>query len=722
MEPVVIFLEEHQLLVFWAELLVLVVVARLLGSLMRRLGLPSVIGELGAGLLLGPSVFGELWPAGFEWLFPDDEVQSAMLLAVGWVGIAMVLLVTGFETDLTLIRRLGKAAAYVTAGSLVFPFAAGLATGVALPDSFVGDDASRVTFTLFVAAALAVSSLAVVGKILSDLGMMRRNFGQITLAAGMANDVIGWLLLALFSGFATSGTDSLGSLAITVGGLGLLIVFSFTVGQKIIDALLREVRRDGENVGGALTVTVFVMLGFAVATQALGVEAVLGAFIAGVLLYRSRYMSRGVPHLVEGLTVRFFGPVFFATAGLRVDLGLLSAPEERIAVVVILVVAIGFKFVGSYLGARRANLSTREGLALGAGLNARGTLEIVIATVALSLGVFSDTAFSAIVLVPIVTSVFASIALRVTARDWRGTVEEQERLDLEESLSRNIVVKDSRLLLPSKGHPASIAAAQVLHFAWPTETPATVFTVGKDEPDLTPVINVLDDREHDVFLATSDSPTPSEVVDRIVAEANYGYGVIGVGASARPTGSTVISPVIDELLPRCPIPIVIVRPARNLETRLPGAFTRALVPVVGGRSSRAAQEIAFNIAKQLGTELVLSHVVSRREATDVPFLPQSFHRQPMHPDEEEVGRALMSQAVDLAAEIGVRAHTTIRTGASAGEEIVAAATEIEADLVLLGARLRRLEGRPFLGYNAERVLDECDATVVAVIVPDEPTG
>ncbi len=715
----VIFLDEHQLLVFWAELLVLVVVARSLGSLMRRLGLPSVIGELGAGLLLGPSVLGKLWPSGFDWLFPADEVQSAMLLAVGWVGIALVLLVTGFETDLTLIRQLGKAVAYVTAGSLILPFVAGLVTGSVLPDSFVGEDASRLTFTLFVAAALAVSSLAVVGKILSDLGMMRRNFGQITVAAGMANDAIGWLLLAVFAGFATAGTDSLGRLAVTVGGLALLLVVSFTVGQKVIDALLREVRKEGENVGGALTVTVFVMLGFAVATQALGVEAVLGAFVAGVVLYRSRYMSHGVSDLVEGLTIRFFGPVFFATAGLRVDLGLLSGTEERVAVVGILLAAIGFKFIGSYLGARRAGLSNREGLALGSGLNARGTLEIVIATVALSLGVFSDTAFTAIVLVPIVTSVFASIALRVTARDWRGTVEEQERLDLEESLSRNIVVKDSRLLLPSRGKPGSIAAAQVLHFAWPTETPATVFSVGRGEPDLTPIVNVLDDREHDVFLAASDSASATEIVDRIVSEANYGYGVIGVGAADRPVGGAVISPVIDELLPRSQVPVVIVRPARDLETRLPGAFTRALVPVVGGRSSRAAQEIAFNISKQLGTELVLSHVVSRREASEVPFLPHTFQRRPMHPDEEEVGRALMAQAVDLAAEIGVRAHTTIRTGVSAGQEIVAAAEEIEADLVLLGARLRRLEGRPFLGYNAERVLDECDATVVAVIVPDE---
>ena len=265
-------IEEHELLVFWVQLFVLLLFAHALGWLMQRIGLPSVIGQLGAGLVLGPSVFGEIWPSGFEWFLPveNGEIQSAALLAVAWVGIALLLVVTGFETDLGLIQKLGKPAALVTAGSLLVPLAAGLAVGFALPSSFLGEGAERSTFALFVALALSVSSLAVVAKILSEMGLMRRDFGQITIAAGMANDVVGWLLLGVFTGLASSGEGEGGGAAgvvFTVVGMLLFVVLALTAGQRAVDFMLRRVRHGGSNVSGALTIAVLFMLGFGVITQ-----------------------------------------------------------------------------------------------------------------------------------------------------------------------------------------------------------------------------------------------------------------------------------------------------------------------------------------------------------------------------------------------------------------------------------------------------------------------
>ncbi len=192
-------LDEHALLVFWTQLLVLVAAARAAGYGMRRVGLPSVIGHLAAGVVLGPSVFGQVWPSGFEWFLPHEEISSGALFAVSWLGVALLLVTAGFETDLELIRRLGRAAALVTGFSLVVPLAGGLVTGLLLPDDFVGGGADRTVFALFVAAALSVSALAVIARILSELGLMRRDFGQITVAAGMANDVVGWVMLAVVS-------------------------------------------------------------------------------------------------------------------------------------------------------------------------------------------------------------------------------------------------------------------------------------------------------------------------------------------------------------------------------------------------------------------------------------------------------------------------------------------------------------------------------------------
>ena len=317
-------LDEHALLVFWTQLLVLVVAARAAGYCMQRVGLPSVIGHLAAGVLLGPSVFGQIWPSGFEWFLPHEEISSGALFAVSWLGVALLLVTAGFETDLALIRRLGRAAALVTGFSLVLPLVGGLVTGLLLPDGFVGGGADRTVFALFVAAALSVSALAVIARILSELGLMRRDFGQITVAAGMANDVVGWVMLAVFAGFASAGTVSVSATLRTVLGLVAFLALAMTLGQRAIDACLRRVRRDGPNLRGALGVAVITMLVFGVATQALGIEAVLGAFVAGVVLNRSRFQQHAVVHHIESLTNSFLAPVFFAMAGLRVDLTLLG--------------------------------------------------------------------------------------------------------------------------------------------------------------------------------------------------------------------------------------------------------------------------------------------------------------------------------------------------------------------------------------------------------------
>ena len=701
-------LDEHQLLVFWTQLLLLVAFARLFGEIMRRVNLPSVIGQLAAGVVLGPSIFGRVWPDGFHWFLPDDEIQSGALYAVSWLGVALLLITAGFETDLGLIRRLGRAAALVAGFSLFVPLVGGLIVGELLPEEFIGAESERLVFALFVAAALSVSALAVIAKILSELGLMRRDFGQITVAAGMANDVVGWVMLAIFAGFATSGAVSLGGITKTVGGLVVFVILAMTVGQRVVDRALRYVRRNGPNIPGAMTVVIATMLIYGVATQALGIEAVLGAFVAGVVLHRSRFQQQEVLHHVESITDSFLAPVFFATAGLRVDLTLLGEGDALQWAFVVVLVAIVAKFAGAFIGARLAGQSRRAASALGAGLNARGALEIVIASVGLSLGVFTETAYTVIVIVPLVTSIFAAVSLRIVVRDWRGSDEEQERLDREEALSRNLVVKSSRILLPSQGHPASIAAAQIVQFAWPKEAPATILTVGGGEQvDVDVLRAVLDEREVDHARAQGPG-----VAAAIVTESKLGYGVVVVGVAARHEG-VLYSPMVDEMLLDAVTPVVIVRRARGLERPLPAAFSRVIVPVTGTRSSRSAQEVAFAISTQLGTEVVLSHVVDR-----VNELPRIFaRRNPVDDPVHTAAVSMMARAVERANQAGIDPRELIRDGRSAGEALVQVARSEEADLVVLGAQLRNVDGRPFLGRTVETVLERCDATVVVVAQP-----
>ncbi len=705
-------IEEHELLVFWVQLFVIVVFARTLGWMMRAIGLPRVIGELSAGLLLGPSVFGTVWPDGFDWFLNKghEEVQSAALLGVAWVGVALLLVVTGFETDLGLIAKLGKPAALVTAGSLILPLIGGLAVGYLLPDVFLAEGAERINFALFVALALSVSSLAVVAKILSELGLMRRDFGQITVAAGMANDVVGWLLLGVFTGLATSGEIGVVQILKTVVPIVVFVALAMTIGQRIIDSALRQLRRRDAGVSGALTVAIISMLGFGVVTQRLGVEAVLGAFIAGVLLHRSRFQHEHTLELIEGMTYGFFAPIFFATAGLRVDLRELGNRTAILWTLVIIAVAVIAKFIGAYVGARLAGRTKRGALALGAGLNARGALEIVIATVGAAVGVFNTVAFTAIVLVPVVTSVIASVGLRMVVRGWEGSADEVARLEREAALERNIVVKSSRLLVPSNGDPASIAAAQILHFAWPDESAVTVLSAGfgVDEVNIEPLENTMYGRTIEHRKVKS-----ADIAEAILNESELGFGVIGLGANDTDEQGSVISSRVDEVLSRAKIPVVLVRRARNLDgRRLPGAYAKAVVPVAGTAASRASSEIAFNLSRNLGTEIHLLHVA---DSSPGSLLGGLLHLGEQ-PTGTEIGTRVLEESTAMAAELGASTIEVLRTG-NPGDEILSMVEDVEADLIVMGANLRRPDGKPFLGHTVERVLRETSATVVLVLMP-----
>ncbi|WP_436793203.1 cation:proton antiporter domain-containing protein [Actinospongicola halichondriae] len=697
---------EHHVLVFFAAILCLLVVARLLGSLMQRLGQPAVVGELGAGVLLGPSVLGRVSPEITDWLFPDDEVQTAMLFTVGWLGVVLLLVATGAETDLGLIRRLGRAAALVSITSLVAPLALGFAVGMAMPDALMADPDQRDIFALFIAAALAISSLPVMAKILGEMNLLRRDFGQLTLAAGMVNDVVGWILLGAVAGLASAGQLEIGALTTTIGGVAAFFLLSFTLGQRLLDAILREVRRRGNDASSATAGLLVVVVGLGVATQWLGVEAVLGAFVAGILVGRSKFADEELLHPLESLTTAFFAPIFFATAGLRVDLGLLADTTVALWTGVVVLVASVAKFGGSWIGARMARLSPRESTALSIGLNARGALEIVIATIGLSLGVLNEESYTAVVVMAIVTSVLAPPMLRIVLRDWQGTDQERARLEQEETLRTNRVVRDRRVLIPSEGSASSIMAAQIVDLVWPAGVEATVLTVTNDDEALRPVIASLGNRPVEVRAVSRD-----DIAESVVAEARLGYGAIAVGAPSL-APDHLLSPLVDELLADHDVPVLVVRRGRAIEGELPWAHARAVVPVTGTANARAAQEVAFNLSSHLGTEIVLTHVLEPEPA----LVAERVSGNGTISSDDHIADDLLDAAEAFGAQLDARTTRSIRRGNSVASEICDQVIETESDLVVVGASARRSNGI-FLGHTIEQILERCDATVVVVLTP-----
>ncbi len=708
-------LEEHQMLVFWMQLVALVVLARLLGAAMRRIGQPAVIGELAAGVILGPSVFGRLWPGGAAWLFPPNAVQSGLLLAVGWLGIVMLLILTGFETDLGLIRQFGRATAAVATASVVLPFLLGLGAGFVIPSSFLARPDARLPFALFIAAALSISSLPVIAKILSELGLTRRNFGQLTLAAGMANDVIGWLVLGAIAGIARSGVVQLDRLGLTILGMAVFGVGMLTAGQRAVDAMLRRARARRTGINGAITVTLLVAFGAGAITQALGVEAVLGAFIAGIVLGRSKYQDSRVPAHLETATLTVFAPLFFATAGLRVDLGLLMHTDVLVWAAIVLVVASAGKFAGAYVGARLARLPRREGLALGVGLNARGALEIVIATVGLSLGVLNNRMYTIVVLMAILTSMAAPPLLRAVVRSWAGSPEEQKRLEGEQVLRENVLVRAERMLLPVQRGDGSVLAAKLLDAAWPPDKELTVVSVGDDDTSGFDHVSAMVERRP---LVHERLPGRDAVVS-LVDHMELSYGVVGMGAWESEGDGGLLSPLTEALLAQTSLPVVVVWDgAAALAARAERhGFRRILVPVVGTVPNRAAQEVGASMAAATGAELVLAHIAVpdavRAPAGGTAGAPSALaSRSP-----RTIGEGIVAEAAHLAARLGLRPRTVLREGGSRAEEIAQLAEEMDADLVILSAELQPVAGTPFLGNLVEDVIGLTDRTVAVVAMP-----
>ena len=708
------------MLVFWVDLVVLAVTARLLGSLMRRFGQPSVVGELFAGLLLGPSLLGKALPGVEKWMFPGTVAQSGLILVVATVGIVMMLIYTGFETDLALIRNMGRAVALVAGFSVVLPLALGLGTGKLLPDSFVSDH-GRGLFVLFIGAALAISSLPVIAKILSEMRLTRRNFGQVILASGMANDVVGWILLGALAGAAKSGSFKPGPLAVVVVAMLAVLVGMLTIGQRVVDAVLRWARaRDGSS-GAAFAVTLLIGFGVGALTQWIGVEAVLGAFVAGIALGRSKYQDERVERHLELATMTVFAPVFFATAGLRVDLGALASWSMLGWTLLIIAVASLGKFGGAFIGGKLAGFAFKESLALGIGLNARGALEVVIATVGLQLGVLNTRSYTAVVVMAIVTSVAAPPMLRAVGRRWAGTEEEQRRLELEETHATNVLIEPARLLVPATPSDCSLVAAKILDLAWPKEGDASVLAVGEDRRHAAEAVAAVFTR-HDVTVEHVDGEDP---VESVMAHIQLGFDVVGIGAWQGRGEGPLLSPLSEAILSRSKVPVVVAWDGADGRSESVHGFRRVLVPVVSTVASRAAQEVAFSLAAHSDVEVVVAHIDVERSAplpAAVGAGKQGGQDDRRSHNRTRLAEGVVYEAADLARRLGVQPKPIVRKGKSRAEAICGLAKELDVDLVVLGSELQPVAGETFLGDLVERLIVAVDCSVAVVAMPRAALG
>lgn len=394
---------------------VLLASARLFGEIARRLNQPSILGELAAGILLGPTVLGSVWPGLVATLFPQEGALAVALDGLTTVAIALFLLVAGMEVDLSSIWRQGRAAITVSILGIVLPFSLGLASAWLLPEGMGREGGvDELAYAFFIATAMSISALPVIAKTLMDLGIYRSDLGMVVIASAVCNDLAGWLTFALILGMfgAPSLQDSF-SIGWTVAATIGFTVFVLTLGRGLIHRTLPWIQAHTSWPGGVLGFALTLGLFGAAFTQWIGVHAVFGAFLVGVAIGDSSHLREQTRSIIHQFVSFIFAPLFFASIGLKLNFA--AHFDAQLTLFVIVIACVG-KIVGCGLGARWGGIARREAWAIGVAMNARGAMEVIVGLLALQNGLIGNRMFVSLVAMAMATSLMSGPLIRKILR------------------------------------------------------------------------------------------------------------------------------------------------------------------------------------------------------------------------------------------------------------------------------------------------------------------
>lgn len=711
----------HDILVLLIQVAVLLASARILGEIAHRLGQPSVVGELLAGIILGPSLLSGLFPVVYEWIIPQTDVQGYLIELVGMIGAMFLLIITGLETDIPLIKRKGKMALSIAAGGLILPFVSGFIMAIYLPDFLVHDQHDRIVFDLFVATAMAISSIPVVAKVLMDLNLMRRDLGQTILAAGMVDDTTAWVMLSITLGIASGDAVTVGSVFYAIAKIAGFMFLSFTLGKWLIKKGLYYIQDHSQSEFRILSFVVVVAFIFGAVAQALEVEAVLGAFVAGIIFGMIPRIPKGVIKKLEAIAIGIFAPVFFAVSGLKVDITSLMRPDLLLITGLVLGVAIFGKLVGAYAGARLVGLSHWNSLAFGSALNARGAVEVIIASIGLSMGILSQDMYSIIVVMAMVTSLMAPSLLKWTVGKIKIGEEELSRLKKEEFQAGSMVAGIHRVLLPirprldgqAKGKTASrheLAAEILSSMAVHNQLSVTLMVVSSGGDDeqykefLNQVARNLKGIESKVKVVR-DSNTTSAILN----EAKKGYDLILLGATERDLSKPqLFNPVIDEVVRHAPCATAVLQVKGGYVDWKP---QQILIPSNGSKAAKNATELALYLTSSGGEhEVTVLNVIEQDGSRFGDHLASIAPAENEHIN--DLRRNIMEENKAIGDSLNINISSLISESISVEKGIVEASKKTHADLIILGTNIYPGTSRLYLGRRVERILETADCPVL----------
>jgi Kef-type K+ transport system membrane component KefB/nucleotide-binding universal stress UspA family protein len=721
---------EHMVAVFIMEIVLMLFFGRLLGELMQRMGQPAVMGQLIAGVIIGPSVFGLLWPAGYEFVFPDVAAQGKMIDAISQLGILMLLLITGMETDLNLVSRMRRTAFFTSLSGIVFPFTCGFIVGeFFLPASLLPNESQRLVTALFIATALSISSVKIVAMVIMEVGFLRRNVGQIILASAILDDTIGWIIIAIIGGIASSGSVNVKDVSLAFIGTIAFLALSFTIGRRVVADIIRWTNDHLIIETPVLTAILILMLLMSLLTDYIGVHTVLGAFVVGILVGQSPILTKHIEEQLRGLIVAFFAPVFFALAGREIDLTILkSFYQIKLALAFILIASFG-KVFGCYVGGRLGRMDHKESVALAIGMNARGSTEVIVATIGLSLGVLNRDLFTLIVVMAIATTLVTPPLLRWALSRIPPTGEEKERLEREKAEAKEFLPKVERLLIAVDGsRDGKLASLLAGLFAGARKVTTTVLELGQGERKHTLIapdksgelvkssveVATRSQQETDQPAIASETPTllvnrmsADKLTEGILNEAKKGYDMLFLGIkgaldnqNASSNGNCCVSDVIQNF--KGASAIVIAKDGEAAESLVKSL--NILVPTTGTDYSQRAAEIAVTLAKASKTSITALHITPPPDETDVLRRPREL---------VAAGRGLVKEIQELGKRAGVNVKPLVKVRRAPEAAILRQARRGRHNLIVVGVKVRPGE-KLFFGRRIAVLLESAPCSVLLV--------
>ncbi len=412
----IINITQNPLAILILQIIVILILSRLFAYFSQKIKQPSVIGEIIAGIVLGPSVLGALFPGIFTFIFPQSSIETLHFLSQ--IGLILFMFIVGMELDVNVLKRSVGTAIMVSHASIIFPFALGVALSYFLYPDFAPAHVSFLAFSLFIGTAMSITALPILARIIQERGLTRTKLGTLALTCGAIDDITAWGILAAVIAIVNSGSWINASVTFLLSVVYILLMifvvqpFLKKIGKVYIarETLSKQI----------VAVILIILLVSAFITELIGIHALIGAFFAGIIMPKTAEFKKNVIEKIEDLSLVLFMPLFFAFTGLRTEIGLLNQPDLWIVFLIVMTVAVVGKFAGTALAARFGGLSWEISLSLGTLMNTRGLIMLIVLNIGYDFGVISPEIFAIMVLMALLTTFMTGPVLSLIQRMFSG--------------------------------------------------------------------------------------------------------------------------------------------------------------------------------------------------------------------------------------------------------------------------------------------------------------